>query len=352
VKGGDGTMILHKRNLRAGTPVVSIVLLDWSCRERFHALDWLSRQNVPREQFEIIWVELFERVVQKAMEDADVVITCGQKGPYHKHSGYNEGLLAAKGEILTVCDSDAVFPPDFVASIIESFHSDGGRRKSLVLMHYERRGQSEYPPGLNSIDELSRYQWADLWPNVGACMSVTRADAIRFGGFDEHYSYRGYICGPYDLGWRLVNAGIPEIWHDEKVALWHFAHPIPAESAGDSWLGALKRWREVGFPHMDYHALTAVESFSTGRLLPLEENRQVHCLRMSLRQIGTKYEEKYATQTGPRGFSWRQKLPLRLRLIRETLIRLGNLRKLRSFLRNGRKRYPPAKKDFVLRGKG
>ena len=46
-------------------------------------------------------------------------------------------------------------------------------------------------------------------------MTVRKADAIRFGGFDEHADYRGYLCGPYELGWRLVNAGLPEVYAPE-----------------------------------------------------------------------------------------------------------------------------------------
>jgi len=135
------------------------------------------------------------------------------------------------------------------------------------------------------------------------------------GGFDEHPSFRGYLCGPYDLGWRLVNAGVPEVWHDERVALWHFAHPDPPATFGQSF--SWKLWREVAHPHADHHALTAVEAFSTGRLLPLRENPQVHALRMSFRQIGTEFEKKYATMTSPSGFSKPHKLGLRLALLLE-----------------------------------
>jgi len=323
---------------RPGTaPVtVSFILLDWSVREHYHALEWLADQDVPRDSYELIWVELYERVVPKAMEFADVVITCGQRGMYHKHVGYNAGLLHARGRVITVCDSDAVFPPDFVRSIIESFElqqSEEGR--SLVLMHYQWRTRDTYPEKLESIEDLRNHKWHDLWPNVGACMSVRRIDALPFGGFDEHRSFRGYLCGPYDLGWRLVNAGIPEVWHDPSVALWHFAHPDPVASFRQrfSW----KLWREVRHPHVDCHALTAVEAFSTGRLLPLKENGEIHRLRMKMRQIGTPFEEKYASMAGREGFSRLYLLRRHLSLLLHPMVRLyrkwfrkKNLRRLRA----------------------
>jgi len=98
-------------------------------------LDWLAKQTVPKEQYELIWVELFDRVVPQALDGADALITCGQKGMYHKHKGYNVALLESRGKIITVCDSDAVFPPNFIESIITSFRASDGDAEPLVLMH-------------------------------------------------------------------------------------------------------------------------------------------------------------------------------------------------------------------------
>jgi glycosyltransferase involved in cell wall biosynthesis len=305
---------VHKQNVSPKKPLISLILLDWSCRERFHALDWLSRQNVPRDHYEIIWVELYDRAVSEAIQKADCVITCHQKSLYHKHRGYNTGLLHARGQIITVCDSDAVFPENFIASIIQSFGLDHSEMPaSIVLMHYQWRSSVQYPDGLFEISQLQLYPWAELWPNVGACMSATRADAIRFGGFDEHESFRGYLCGPYDLGWRLVNAGIPEIWHDPSVALYHFSHPDPPATYNQKFYWELAR--EEAFPHIDHHALTAVEAFSTGRMLPVKENSQIHRLRLGQRRIGTKFEERYSNLTGPEGFSTLALLRIRIKFL-------------------------------------
>jgi hypothetical protein len=303
---------VHKANDSGPPPKVSVILLDWSCRERYFALDWLSCQDVPREEYELIWVELHDLVVPEVMEKADVVITCGQKGRYHKHMGYNAGLLKAMGEVVTVCDSDAVFPPTFISSIKDKFGLSGvGERRSLVLMHYEWRTKSRYPDGMSDLKDINNHVWVPLWENVGACVSVRNDDAIRFGGFDEHKSFRGYLCGPYDLAWRLINAGIPEEWHDPVVALWHFDHPN--EDYYNLKRIKLETIMELAFirPHLKEHSLMAVEALSTGRLLPLKENPGIHKLRMSRRIIGSDYERGYSTETGPEGFSRSDILRLR-----------------------------------------
>jgi glycosyltransferase involved in cell wall biosynthesis len=313
---------VHKKNKNpSAKPKISIVLLDWSCRESFHALDWLLKQNVTKQEYEIIWVELYDRVVDDAMEKADTVITCGQTGTYHKHLGYNIGLLYARGELITICDSDAVFPPDFIESIMNSFYPGGSTIPvSKVLMHYEWRTSSLYPKDMNNIEDLKKHEWADLWPNVGACMTMTVNDVIRLGGFDEHRSYKGYICGPYDLGWRAVNAGVPEEWHDESIALWHFSHPDPPATYGQKF--SIKLWSEKTYPHIDHHALTAVEAFSTGRILPLAENSQIFKLRMQRRIIGTQFEEKYSNRTPQNGFSTIHRTRLFLLLYAEPIVKM------------------------------
>ena len=277
---------------------MSVILLDWECRESFHALKWLARQDVSRDDYELIWVELYERVVPEVLSQVDTLITCGQKGLYHKHKGYNAGLLAAQGDLVTVCDSDAVFPPNFISSILKAFHKADGLFRSLVLMHHELRTNSTYPKDLDSLSDMSEFEWRDIVPNAGACMTVRRWDAIFAGGFDEHESLRGYFCGPYDLGWRLINSGGKESWLNEHEAiLWHFAHPDPVGSGVDAdnrRMFSPQAKEEMVTAHIDGHALTAVEAFAGGRILPLRENSDVFDLRMRSRIIGSKFEEAYS----------------------------------------------------------
>ena len=295
-------MIIHK-NSAPPAPRLSIILLDWECRERFSTLDWLLKQDVAKDQYELIWVELYDRVVYEVMEKADVVITCNQRGTYHKHIGYNIGLLQARGSIICVCDSDAVFPPDFVSSVFRSFQIQAGPPIPLVLMHYEWRTSLLYPDDLTdtaSLKDFARWKWWPLIVNEGACVTVRREDAIRFGGFDEHPSYAGYLCGPYDLAWRLVNAGWKEVWHDESVALWHFAHPDPIGTNGQK--ATLSQLLEKAYPHINGHALTAVEAFSTGRFQPLQENPKIWAQRMQDRRIGSALETGYSNRTAQKGY--------------------------------------------------
>ncbi len=59
--------------------------------------------------------------------------------------------------------------------------------------------------------------------NYGACMAAKRADLIAVGGSDEHLDYLGYVCGPYELTFRLMNYGLEERWllHEYLYHTWH-----------------------------------------------------------------------------------------------------------------------------------
>ena len=80
-------------------PTVSIILLDWSVRESLHILDYLEHQDVPRDSFEVIWVEYYSRR-QKDIElrlnksaafgeypiiDKWIVMNMPRDVYYHKH---------------------------------------------------------------------------------------------------------------------------------------------------------------------------------------------------------------------------------------------------------------------------
>lgn len=256
---------------------LSIILLDNSARERFHTLDWLAQQTVSRDRYELIWVECHDRELDVVKNKVEKLITMHQVGLANKPPAVNAGIIAAEGRIITMCDADAVYPPEFVASVIDSF--DESRK---VLMHYEGRSNDTYPDGF-TLEQIKEMPFG-VWPNVGACLSVLRRDAIGFGGLDEHDSYHGLICGPNELTWRMMNSGVPEVWHD--LLIYHFRHQ------GSDGLAI----KEVGptQKHINWHNLTAVEGFRSGRLLPLVENPEIHRLRMEQRIIVTDLEKSLA----------------------------------------------------------
>lgn len=279
-------------------PMLSFILLDWSCRESFHSLEYLNKQTVLRDQYEILWIEYYNRVAPPIQEglakysannkpplvDQWIVMGMPDNIYYHKHLMYNIGILASRGKIICICDSDAIFPPTFVETVLQTFATNEN-----IVLHFDEICNQDtrfYPfnyPTLEDIRGEGCVNWVNgksrgilaqedqiHQRNYGACMCALRKDVIAIGGADEDMDYLGHICGPYDLTFRLINAGKREIWHENEY-IYHVWHP-GNEGRGD-----------YSGPHDGRRmSLPAVISRETGRILPLDENPSLKALRLGL----------------------------------------------------------------------
>ncbi len=278
-------MRLIKRSARS-SPKLSLVLVDWSVRESFHLLHYLARQDVPRELFEVIVVEYYDRrsdavAAHEEQVDAWLLLEMPASTYYHKHLMYNAGLLLAKGDIVVVGDSDAMVRESFIRSILERFAAEPGI--VLHLDQYRNDRKDLYPFRYPSFEDVTgpgcindgggrTMGLADRRDplhsrNYGACMCARRDDLIAIGGADQHIDYLGHICGPYEMTFRLLNMGRREVWHASEF-MYHSWHP--GAYGADNYLG----------PHDGRHmSSTALEALASGRVLPLVENAAIRALR-------------------------------------------------------------------------
>lgn len=288
-------------NKRSSRPLVSIVLLDWSVRESYHLLDYLANQTVPRKEYEVLWVEYFDKHpaelslrLQKSIDqnlpppvDKWIVVGMPKETYYHKHLLYNIGILASSGWILTFCDSDAMVHPTFVQSIIKKFKGDNN-----IVLHmdqFRNNNKKFYPFNYPSFEEVRGKGCINNMggkprgivdksdplhlKNYGACMAALREDLIAIGGADEHIDYLGHVCGPYEMTFRLINNGKKEVWHETEW-LYHTYHP--GQAGDNDYFG----------PHDgSYMSTTALEVRKTGRILPLAENPSIKKLRFSPKEV-------------------------------------------------------------------
>jgi tetratricopeptide (TPR) repeat protein len=276
----------HRR--RSRRPVISVILIDWGVRESFHSLEYLNRQTLSREQYELIWIEFYDRTPQEqerllqpgrsgsgAFLDKLVVLGHESRIHYHKHFLYNVGIVASEGSICVICDSDAVFAPTFLHSILFAFRA----RPRLVLHVDQVRSESRrfypfnYPEIATILAEPRLVNWTGSTTtglagttdrlheaNYGACMCATRRDLLEIGGADEHTDYLGYICGPYEMTFRLVNGGWNEHWLTHEW-IYHVWHPGQAGS------------HDFGGPHDGRNvSLRALDLRANGRTLPWVPN--------------------------------------------------------------------------------
>jgi Glycosyl transferase family 2 len=274
-----------KRSTRK-KPVLSLILLDWNVRESFHLLHYLARQSVDRDQFEVVFIEYYSRVAEPLKQFAEqvdtwVLMEMPESCIYHKHLMYNCGLAFARGDIIVLCDSDAMVKRSFIETIIRHFNEN--KRTVLHLDQFRNMRRDLYPFNYPSFEEVIGAgcfnhvegktsgivdQVDPLHSrNYGACMCARRADLIEIGGADEHIDYLGHICGPYEMTLRLLNRGFEEVWHETEY-LYHTWHP--GQAGVDNYQG----------PHDGRQmSSTALEALITGRVYPLIENETMRLIR-------------------------------------------------------------------------
>jgi len=284
------------QNTRGAPTDVSIILIDWSVRESAHVLHYLADQTVSRERYEVLWIEYYNRkwdqIEQRNAESASrgrppavdkwLVMEMPRGVYYHKHLMYNVGIALASGRIVVICDSDGMMKPTFVESIVRFF--DKNADSVLHLDQVRNNSGRFYPFNYPTFDEVAgqgALNWTGEKPfglvdeddplhsrNYGACMAALRKDLIAVGGADEHTDYLGHVCGPYEMTFRLVNAGKREVWHDREW-LYHVWHP---GQAGD---------RNYAGPHDGRHiSSTALSTRVSLRKFPMLENPIVGQLRI------------------------------------------------------------------------
>jgi hypothetical protein len=267
-------------------PRVSLILLDWSVRESFHLLYYLARQDVPRDDFEVIVIEYYSRVsdaIRKFEDQVDtwMLLEMPEDCYYHKHLMYNAGIVLARGDICVVCDSDAMVKPGFIRAILEQFEKDPqlvlhidqfrNNRRDFYPFNYPSFEEVEGAGCINNVGGKTAGILDKQDPihsrNYGACMCARRSDLIAIGGADEHVDFVGHICGPYDMTFRLVNNRKRELWHPTEF-MYHTWHP--GQAGVDNYLG----------PHDGRHvSTTSLAALSALRTRPLLENPAIRMLR-------------------------------------------------------------------------
>ncbi len=281
---------------------VSFVLMDWPCRESFHILDFLANQTINRSRYELIWIEYGSNPSVELCKRIDTASADGKTLPvdiyalmempeglcFHKHLMMNLGICLAHGQIICWCDPDVMVRPSFVKSILETFEQN----RNIVLHMDEVRNidRSFYPFRYPTFDEVTGFgsiNWVNGMPaglldttdplhsrNYGACMAALKHDLIAIGGADMHSDYLGHMCSPYEMSWRLVNAGKREIWHNNEW-LYHVWHPN--QGGGQNISG----------PHDGLHiSLRALSCRNSDQTMPFTENPAIAMLRNRLADTG------------------------------------------------------------------
>jgi hypothetical protein len=226
---------------------ISVIMIDGGFREYIFALEYFSHQDFPSNEYEIIWVEYYDRPHPDLKKYPGVKVkTLNQKGMYHSSYCFNGGIKEAKGEVLVIPDADVMVEKDFLSTAYEE-HS----KNHELVMYFHRYCQTEefFKENNFSFDYVkstSRYLKSSI-ENYGGCLSVRKRWLLEIGGYEQHRAFAtGNHANGKDVYTRLKNLGLYVKWHPHQY-LYHPWHPgtggVGADQKRVKWQNKIIKYR-------------------------------------------------------------------------------------------------------------
>ena len=206
---------------------ISVILVDGSYRPHFSVIDSLAEQTFPQDDYEVLWVEYYDKVKNELVKKVDrhpnfSIITLNLSGIYHSSYCFNAGILSAEGELLVIPDADVVVGPDFLESIWKAHQLND--KLVMYVFRYDEPRKPDY----------QRFNHKDLEntclltnpSNYGGCLTVKKKNLMEINGYEQHDVFRtgGDHANGMDVFTRFKNLGLHVMWHSD-LKMYHPWHP-------------------------------------------------------------------------------------------------------------------------------
>ena len=228
---------------------VSVIMIDGQFREHTYGAEYFSKQDLPNEEYEVIWVEFYSKVPESVRAQKKVkVITLNNPDDkmYHSSWCFNKGIAEAKGDLIVIPDADQIVEPNFLSSLLK-IHSNYDR-----LVVYPYRYDEVKQGDLKSLDIAELKQKCKLKNslNYGGCLSVRKKWLLEINGYENHKIFEsGFHANGLDVYTRFKNLGLAIMWAPDLKLFhpWHANTLAPAEEYKIQQ--ALINWR---FKNMEF----------------------------------------------------------------------------------------------------
>jgi hypothetical protein len=213
-------------------PRISIIMVDGSFRESFHAIDFFRTQTLPPSDFELLWVEYYDKIhpllqAKLAMHPNFRAVALGNRGTYHSSYCFNAGILASKGEVLVIADADVVIERDFLEKVWHEHQTND----KMVMYVYRYDEPHRLHSAEISLENLKKTCVLKNPANYGGCLTVRKKWLLEINGYEQHPVFgTGDHANGRDVYTRLKNLGLDVRWHPQ-LKLYHPWHEGTLRSA-------------------------------------------------------------------------------------------------------------------------
>ena len=208
-------------------PKISIILVDGFYRPHFAIIDSLLQQTFPQNEFEVLWVEYYDKVKPELAEKVNRhpnfrIITLGKEGVYHSSFCFNAGINEARGDLLLIIDADVLVEKEF----IETIWDEHQKNEKLVMYIFRYDEPKRETPLCLNYDHLRDVCVMENPANYGGCLTVRKKWLMKINGYEQHEVFRsgGDHANGLDVYTRLKNLGLHVMWHPD-LKMYHPWHP-------------------------------------------------------------------------------------------------------------------------------
>lgn len=211
-------------------PKISVVMVDGSFRERYDSVGFMARQDMPAEDFELIWVEYYDQIhpdLQKRIDAAPRpggfrAISLGRTGTYHSSYCFNRGISEASGELIVIPDADVIAEPGF----LETVWADHQQSDRLAVYYHRYNEPKDEHAETIRLEHLRKACELTNPANHGACLSVRREWLTQINGYEQSPIFAtGFHANDKDIYARLCSLGLMVRWNPD-VKLFHPWHEM------------------------------------------------------------------------------------------------------------------------------
>ena len=187
-------------------------MIDGQFREHTYGAEYFSKQDLPNEEYEVIWVEFYSKVPESVRAQKKVkVITLNnpEERMYHSSWCFNKGIAEAKGDLIVIPDADQIVEANFLSSLLK-IHSPYDR---LVVYPYRYDEVKQGDLKSLEIGELKQKCKLKNSLNYGGCLSVRKKWLLEINGYENHKIFEsGFHANGLDVYTRFKNLGLAIMW--------------------------------------------------------------------------------------------------------------------------------------------